>query len=182
VGKGQAREAGREPRKRFTGTLAIWVLNAAIVAGAVALYLFVVRNSEPLALHHRVPWWVLVPVFAFTEVFVVHVHFRRSAHSMSLGELPLVVGLLLTSPSGVVLAQVIGSGIVLALQPGRSLIRLVFNIGQYALAACVAVSVMHLLLPMGAGLGPAAWSTAFLGTVLSSAVGVMLIGCAITFS
>ena len=182
MGRGDVSEVGREPRKRFTGTLAIWALNASIVGGALALYLLFVRSGKPLALHHTVPWWALVPVFAFTEVFVVHVHFRRSAHSMSLGELPLVVGLLLTSPTGVVLAQVIGSGIVLALQPGRSLIRLVFNIGQYALAACVAVSVVHLLVPAYAGLGPPAWTAAFAGTFLSSVLGVLLISCAITFS
>src|SRR5205814_9176226 len=127
-------------------------------------------------------WWALAPVFAATEVFVVHVHFRRSAHSMSLGELPLVVGLLLASPTDVVIAQVVGSGIVLALNPGRSLIRLVFNVGQYALAACVASAVFHLLMPAHVGLGPQAWSAAFAGTLLSSAMGVLLIGAAITLS
>jgi diguanylate cyclase (GGDEF)-like protein len=38
------------------------------------------------------------------------------------------------------------------------------------------------LVPAHAGLGPGPWSAAFLGTFLSSALGVLLIGCAITFS
>jgi diguanylate cyclase (GGDEF)-like protein len=161
---------------------AVWLLNAAIVAAAGALYLLILRGRAPLPVAHTLPWWALAPVFAATEVFVVHVHFRRSAHSMSLGELPLVVGLLLASPTDVVIAQVVGSGIVLALNPGRSLIRLVFNVGQYALAACVASAVFHLLMPAHEGLGPTAWSAAFAGTLLSSALGVLLIGAAITLS
>ena len=39
----------------------------------------------------RVSFWVLLVAFACAERFVVHVHFRRSAHSMSLGEIPLVL-------------------------------------------------------------------------------------------
>jgi len=169
-------------RGRGRGIFAVWVLNAAIVGAALGLYFLVLGGQAPLALRHTVPWWALAPVFAATEVFVVHVHFRRSAHSMSLGELPLVVGLLLASPPQLVIAQVVGSGLVLALSPGRSVIRLVFNVGQYALAACIAASAFHLLVPAHAGLGPAAWSAAFAGTLLSSSMGVLLIGAAITLS
>jgi len=42
----------------------------------------------------RLPFWALLLGFAAAERFVVHVHFRRSAHSMSLGEIPLVFALL----------------------------------------------------------------------------------------
>ncbi len=38
----------------------------------------------------QVSFWILLVAFAAAERFVVHVHFRRSAHSMSLGEIPLV--------------------------------------------------------------------------------------------
>ncbi len=182
MGRAEVKQTERNGRRRFGGLFAVWVLNAAIVGGAVALYLLVLRGASPLQVRHTIPWWALAPVFALTEVFVVHVHFRRSAHSMSLGELPLVVGLLLASPPDVVIAQLVGSGMVLAINPGRSLIRLVFNIGQYALAACVAASIFHLIVPAHAGLGPAAWAAAFTGTAVSSALGVLLIGAAITLS
>ena len=38
------------------------------------------------------------------ELFVVHAHVRGSAHSLSLSELPLVLGLLLASPSDLAIA------------------------------------------------------------------------------
>ncbi|HKN92818.1 MAG TPA: EAL domain-containing protein [Thermoleophilaceae bacterium] len=176
--QGTERNSGR----RFGGTFAVWVLNAAILGGAFALYALNLRGSAGLAMPHQIPWWALAPVFAATEIFVVHVHFRRSAHSMSLGEVPLVVGLLLASPQDLVIAQLVGSGIVLALSPGRSLIRLVFNVAQYALAACVAASIFHFVVPAHDGLGPAAWGAAFTATIVSSAAGVLLIGAAITLS
>src|SRR5215467_14156766 len=130
-------------RRRIDGAHAVWLLNAAILACAAALYFLVLRGVGAPDLTHTLKWWELAPIFAATELFVVHVHFRRSAHSMSLGEVPLVLGLMLASPPDIVIAQVVGSGIVLLATPGRAPIRLVFNIGQYALAACIAAAVFH---------------------------------------
>ena len=42
----------------------------------------------------EVPWWAVAAGFAAAERWVVHLHFRRSTHSLSLGELPLVAGLM----------------------------------------------------------------------------------------
>ncbi len=180
--RAEQQQTERAAGRRLGGSFAVWILNAAIVGGAFAIYALTLHGRAPLEVRHHIHWWALAPVFAATEVFVVHVHFRRSAHSMSLGEVPLVIGLLLASPSDVVIAQLVGSGIVLALNPGRSVIRLVFNIGQYALAACAAASIFHLVVPAHSGLGPAAWGAAFAGTIVSSAAGVLLIGAAITLS
>jgi diguanylate cyclase (GGDEF)-like protein len=172
----------RSARRKFDGARAVWLLNAAIVGCALALYFLVLKGVEAPELSHIVHWWELAPVFAATELFVVHVHFRRSAHSMSLGEVPLVIGLLLASPTDVVLAQLVGSGVVLLFNPGRAPMRLVFNIGQYALAACIAAAVFHAFLPAHPVLGPDEWSAAFAGTLLSSVVGVLLIGMAVTLT
>jgi diguanylate cyclase (GGDEF)-like protein len=172
----------RAGRRRLDGTRAVWLLNAAIFGAALAVYLLVLRGEGAPDVRHTIPWWALAPAFAATELFVVHVHFRRSAHSMSLGEVPLVVGLMLASPTHVVLAQLVGSGIVLLLNPGQAPIRLIFNIGQYALAACIAAAVFHLILPAHGALGPEAWGAAFAGTLLSSIAGVLLIGAAVTLT
>jgi diguanylate cyclase (GGDEF)-like protein len=171
-----------ERREARSGLHAIWALNAAIVAAAAGLYLLFVRADPALAVRHTIHWWELAPVFAATEAFVVHVHFRQSAHSLSLGEMPLVIGLLIASPSDVVIAQVVGSGLVLALNPGRSLVRLVFNVGQYALAASVAATLFHLAVPARDGVGPQAWTAAFGATLASSALVVVLIAAAITIT
>ena len=48
----------------------------------------------------QIPWWALALGFAATELFVVHAHVRGSAHSLSLSELPLILGLLLAVAAG----------------------------------------------------------------------------------
>ena len=75
----------------------MWALNAALAAGAYALYHHVAPFSAP-DVDLRLPWWALAIGFALTEVAVVHVHFRRSAHTLTLAELPLVLGLLFAAP------------------------------------------------------------------------------------
>ena len=55
-----------------------------------------------------VPWWLVAAGFAAAERWVVHLHFRRSTHSLSLGELPLVAGLLFLPAHELVLAGLVG--------------------------------------------------------------------------
>ena len=45
----------------------------------------------------HLPWWAVALGFAFAEICVVHVRFRRSAHSFSLADLPFVFGLVFAS-------------------------------------------------------------------------------------
>ena len=136
-------------RLRLTrGAHAVWVLNAALAGGALALYLHVVGLSVPVPAV-RIPWWALALAFAVTEISVVHVHFRRSSHALTLGELPLVVGLLFCAPGEVMLAWVAGAALVLVFTPGRVAVRVAFNLAQLAVTAGIA----RVALPRG-GRGP----------------------------
>ena len=69
---------------------------------------------------------------------MVHVHFRRSSHTLALGELPLVVGLLFCAPGEVMLAWVVGAALVLVFTPGRVAVRVAFNLAQLAVTAGIA--------------------------------------------
>src|SRR4051812_2988479 len=62
-----------------------------------------------LSPHTRVPWWGLAIGFLITEIAIVHVDVRRESFSISMMELPLVVGLFLAAPVIVVLARVAGT-------------------------------------------------------------------------
>ena len=66
---------------------------------------------------------------------MVHVHFRRSSHTLALGELPLVVGLLFCAPGDVMLGWVAGAALVLVFTPGRVPVRVAFNLAQLAITA-----------------------------------------------
>ena len=107
---------------------ALTALTGATAVLALALFAFVVRDLPSYGLGPQVPWWALAIAFALTELFVVHAYVRGSAHSLSISELPLILGLLLASPRDVVIAQIAGPMLVLALTRGHSPMKL----GRYA--------------------------------------------------
>ena len=163
------------------GASAVWALNAALAAGALALYQHVGSLPAPPTAHH-VPWWALAVAFALTEVAVVHVHFRRGAHTLTLAELPLTLGLLFAAPGEVVLGWVVGAGLVLALKRDLPRPKLIFNLGQLGLTAGVAAALFHAVSGPVADPGPRVWAAAFLAVLLAAAMSVLLVGAAMWLS
>jgi diguanylate cyclase (GGDEF)-like protein len=163
------------------GPAAVWALNAALVAAGAALYTHVRTLGAPATGLH-LPWWALALAFAVTEVAVVHVHFRRSSHSLALGELPLAVGLLLCAPGEIVLAWVAGAALVLVFTPGRVAVRVTFNLAQLALTAGIAGTIFHAISGDGAAAGPSTWAAALVAVLLASAVSVLLVSAAMWLS
>ena len=154
-----------------------------VVAGTAAvLYLTVARDLPAYTDGVRVPWWALAAAFAVTEVFVIHAHFRGSAHTLSLSELPLVAGLLLAAPQDLIVAQVAGPLLVLLFVRGRSPAKVAFNLAQFALTATLAVIVLHAIVPAPATIGPAVWSATFAAVLAGSLVAAALVLCVIALS
>jgi diguanylate cyclase (GGDEF)-like protein len=159
----------------------VWVLNALVLAVAAALYAGPVHRLAPLARPH-LPWWLIALAFAAAERCVVHLHFRRGAHSFSLGDIPLVFGLIFCSAGGVVIACLLGSAVVLRFDRRLPPIKFIFNVGQFSLATCIAVLVVHALAPVGAGVEPLTWIAALVATQAGGLVTVLLIASAISLS
>ena len=154
---------------------AIWVLVALVAGTAVALYFAVVRDLPAYTDDLRVPWWALAAGFAATEVFVIHAHIRGSAHTLSLSELPLVVGLLLATPHDLVIAQVVGPLVVLLFVRGSAPVKVAFNVAQFALTATLTVLVLHTLMPAPAAIGPGVWTATFVAVAAASLVAAGLV-------
>ncbi len=170
---------------RQLGKLTRATLGALIAATAVAaivLWHEVVRELVPYGSDVRIPWWALAAGFAATELFVIHAHVRGSAHSLSLSELPLVLGLLLASPSDLVVAMVVGPAVVLVFTRGQSVVRLLFNLAQFGLTAALASITLHVLASAPAEIGPAVWGATFVAVLVSSGVAALLVFCAIGLS
>jgi diguanylate cyclase (GGDEF)-like protein len=165
-------------RERLAG-LALGTLIAASLALGVFLFTEVVRGLGAYDAGVRIPWWMLAIGFAVAELFVVHAHVRGSAHSLSLSELPLILGLLLAHPQDVVIAQVAGSALVLALRRGHSPVKLAFNLAQLTLTSSLAVIVLHALAPSLHASGPTLWAATFAAVACGSLVGAFLVFCAI---
>jgi hypothetical protein len=166
------------PLRRLT-RLSLAALTAATAFAAVALWLGVVRDLVPYSADVRIPWWALAAGFAVTDRFVVHAHVRGSAHSLSLSEIPLVLGLLLADPSDVTVAAVVGPALVLVCTRGHGLTRLTFNIAQYALTAALATVILHALVPTADVMGPSVWLATLVAVFVSSTAAAVLVFCAI---
>ncbi|HTU96670.1 MAG TPA: EAL domain-containing protein [Solirubrobacteraceae bacterium] len=164
------------------GEVAIWLLSAGLVAGGVALLRSGAVSTRPVVPSMQVSIWILLVAFAAAERFVVHVHFRRSAHSMSLGEIPLVFGLVFASGHDVILAGAIGRLLVLGVHRRLPPIRLAFNFGQFLLGNCIAVLVFHAVAGSATQIDPTVWAAAALAAVATSIAAVLLISTAVSLS
>jgi diguanylate cyclase (GGDEF)-like protein len=161
---------------------AIWLLIGLIAATTVALYVAVVHDLPAYTNGFRIPWWALAVGFAATEVFVIHAHFRGSAHTLSLSELPLVVGLLLGAPQELVIAQVAGPILVLLFVRGSAPVKVAFNVAQFALTATLTVVVLHALMAAPAEIGPGVWTATFAAVAAGSFVAAALVLAAIALA
>ena len=161
---------------------AIWGLIALTAAATVALYVGVVRDLRPVTAGFHVPWWALALGFAAAEVFVIHAHIRGSSHTLSLSELPLVVGLLLSAPQELIAAQVIGPILVLLLVRRSEVVKVAFNVAQFALTATLSVVVLHALLPASFEMGPGAWTATLAAIAAGSLVAAGLVLAAIALA
>jgi diguanylate cyclase (GGDEF)-like protein len=167
---------------RLSGTARIWILTVAIAGAAAGLYFGVVRGQAGTGLHPELPWWALVPMFYVAEISVVHLRFRRDAHSFSMSEIPLVLGLFFAEPAMLVPALLLGSALALIVYRRQPVLKLAFNLSQFALQASVAAFVFHAVVILGDPLGPAGWAGALLATQATLLLADGLINAAIALS
>jgi len=173
---------------RLSGALArarhvhpVWGLNVVLTATAIALYAGPVHGLQPLA-HPELPWWSIAIAFAIAERCVVHLHFRRGAHSFSLGDIPLVFGLIFCSAEAFLLGCLLGTAIVLLFDRRLPPVKFVFNISQFAVHACVAILVIHALAPVSDHVDERTWVAALIASQASGFLTVVLIATAISLS
>jgi len=187
MSKEKVSRAGRQtivaPGRRFrlAGQGGIWLLVAAIAGAAAVLYWVSVRSHEGLPAHMNIPWWALGVLFYLAEYHLVDLEFRRDAHSFSLSEIPLVLGLFFSSPDGLLLAQLTGLGAAL-LRRRLPLQKLLFNLSAAALGVGIATTITHVLISPHSSFGPLSWSAAAISTAVISIVEVALITSAIYLS
>lgn len=160
----------------------VWLLIGAIAVGAAVLAL-PLRGLAAPDTSVAIPFLALVGSFYVAELAVVHLHFRHHAHSFSISEIPLVIGLVFFPPVAVIVAQVIGVGAALAIHRRQSVVRIAFNIAQFAAQTAVAALVFHGALALGADpLGPIGWAALLLGAFMALILADLLINTAIRLS
>ncbi|MEU8661595.1 GGDEF domain-containing protein [Actinoplanes philippinensis] len=131
------------------------------------------RGAGPLLLGS------LVLLFALAERFTVKFPVRRGAHTMTLSEIPLVLGLLMIHPALLVLVRLAGALAGLILLRGQRGSKLVFNTILYLTQATMAGVVFHLLGGPADPYGPVGWAAAFASTFVADLVSIVLISAVI---
>jgi hypothetical protein len=160
--------------------VAVSLYGVTLAAIAAAVFVLSVHGTAPLAEPH-LRWWVIAAGWAVAEACVVHLKFRRSAHSFSLADIPFVFGLLFAGGDDFLAGALIGAAIAYACRR-LPLIKLAFNLAQLALAACVAVVIVRALAIPADALAPATWLGMYLATLLTGALTIACIAGAIAIT
>ena len=174
--------AETEPASSASGDPArrVWPLAFGLLVTAGLIYAFRIRGLGVDAAPFEIPWWGFVAMFAVVDAFMVHLHFRREAHSFTLAELPLAFGLFFCDPFLLVPARLAGAFIALALVRRQRAIKLVFNLAVFALEACLALVVFHAI----AGPDLSWWSllAALAALATATVVGALAVVAAISLA
>jgi diguanylate cyclase (GGDEF)-like protein len=137
-----------------------------------------VRAPDGLSL----AWWQLAGVFALAGVFVFHVEIDDEAHTFSLSEVPLVLGLLFSRPGELVLARLLGEALVLVVLEHQKPTKLIFNASVFFTETITALSIFRAVCVIGASTDPmqlATWAAALLGVAVAGVLGAVAVWAAI---
>jgi diguanylate cyclase (GGDEF)-like protein len=121
----------------------IWALIAVMAVAAGAL-LAPVSHLGAVPHVDRIPWPLLALGIALGEACALELRFRGESQTFSVSDIVLVVALFSTSPTRLVVAELIASAIVLAARR-TPVMKFCFNLVTWVLAAQVTVVVFHWL-------------------------------------
>ena len=173
--KGRPRQG--DPSRAFSP---VWALTALMVAVTGAIHaLFVANVGAPSAPQH-VPWWALAAMFAAAEIFVIHLEAKRDAYSISLSEIPLVLGLVFAAPGALIMGRVVGAASALLVHRRQGGVKLVFNLALFYLETCVAVLVYRALVGERGVIEPQAWAGAIIAALVLHLLSAVTVTAAIS--
>jgi diguanylate cyclase (GGDEF)-like protein len=153
----------------------LWLLTALIGAGAFGLVAGPLSGLGPANDALTVHWWSLGAFFLIAEVCVLHLYFGRDAHTLSLSEIPLVLGLLFATPVDLVVAQVAGAAVALSIHRRQPLHKLAFNLANLGLSSSIATLVFRTALQQYSATSPRGWGAVLAGASAGTLVGSLLI-------
>ena len=176
-----ARGRLRPPFGRLSGAGRVWALTLTLAALTTWLFASAVVDLKPFTPPFVIPWWALAAMFFVVEIFVVHVELRRNAHSFSLSEIPVVLGLFFAAPWALVFGHFVGALLALTLHRRQSAIKLAFNVAQFCLGTSLAVIVFSTI---GADdpFSPRGWVAAFVAVLAADTVASASIIAALSLS
>jgi diguanylate cyclase (GGDEF)-like protein len=123
-----------------------WLFTASTAGVGVVLFLHFVLPMRALPAPVTIPWWLLAGFIGFAESNAVHLHFRRSAMTLALAEVPVVLGLFFTNPVGLMGARLGGSAVALTVHRRQNPLKLLFNLSMFGIEQVLMLLVFRTLL------------------------------------
>lgn len=124
---------------------------------------------------------LLIAVFTMAEFGQVHFEFRRRALSVSLSDLPLVIGLFILPPWWVLAARLIGA-VISSLIRRRAPSRILFNMGLFTAEVSVSSRIFYTFVgPEVSALNPESWLPVWAAIVTIDVIGVIAVLVAISW-
>ena len=170
------REALRAPRR-------VWIFNGVLVFTCTLVWAFAIDTfgSPSFVAGPHLSWWALALAFYFAEVFVVHLQFRKQAHTLSLTEIGLTLGLLLGAPAGLLIGQLVGTLVALIVtrwKSQRQLVKFAFNLAELPLCSGVALVIFRSLAVPGDS-APHIWVLVLFACAVAHVLGILLVSAVI---
>jgi diguanylate cyclase (GGDEF)-like protein len=161
-----------------SGTARVWWFICAVGLVAVGLWTIDLLSFGPPGGTILLPWWALAIAFYLAETFVAHLHFRKQAHTLSASEIGLVLGLFFATPAALLVAQMTGAGLALAVNRRQKPIKFAFNMAEIPLCTGLAVLVFRSFYQPGQT-GATAWALALIAAAAAHVAGVLLVSSVI---
>jgi diguanylate cyclase (GGDEF)-like protein len=180
------RPLGVAVREALHGPRRVWAFNAALVVTCTLVWTFALRTfgSPSFISGSRLSWWALALAFFFAEVFVVHLQFRKQAHTLSLTEIGLTLGLLLAAPASLLIGQLAGTLVALIVtrwKSQRQLVKFAFNLAELPLCSGVALVIFRSLAVSGDS-APHLWVLVLFACAVAHVLGILLVSAVIAIA
>jgi diguanylate cyclase (GGDEF)-like protein len=155
----------------------VWAFTALVSLVSAAIWWTNIHGPGPPG-SVSLQWWELAITFYLAEAWVVHVHLRKQTHTLSHTEIGLVLGLFFATPVALLVGQLAGSGLALAVNRRQKSMKLAFNLAEQSLCTGLALLVFRSVLDAG-GSGIEAWGVALAAAAVSHTCGVLLVSAVI---
>ena len=181
-----SRPLGAAVREAFHGPRRVWAFNGVLALTCSLVWAYAVGNfGYPDFVHGPyLSWWALAFAFYFAEVVVVHLQFRKQAHTLSLTEIGLTLGLLLGAPAALLIGQLAGTLVALVVnrwKSQRQLIRLAFNLAELPLCSGIALVIFRSLAVPGDS-APHLWVLVLFACAVAHVLGILLVSAVIAIA
>ena len=174
------REALRAPRR-------VWVFNVVLALACALMWVLAIGSFDVPAFGRgpTLSWYWLALAFYLAEILVVHLQFRKQAHTISLTEIGLTLGLLLGSPSSLLIGQLAGTFVALVVNRRRSQLRqlakFAFNLAELPLCSGIGLLVFRAL-ASPADSAPHLWVLVLVACAVAHVVGILLVSTVIAIA